>query len=149
MPQVERDHPEHESNAVHHLRRHNTKLGVSRLSGYSRHPSDRKSFFEIVRHELCNDHAKVPAAIDDKAPLYQVYTPIHHSRLTEPLLSSCILLILHTSPISGEPTDTMLYSPPVSSEIHYGTGASPLRVLTLTTQPRRKEGKFTSPLAAN
>ena len=32
-----------------------------------------------------------------------------------------------TSPISGEPTSGMLYSPPVSSEIHYEKGASPLR----------------------
>ena len=39
----------------------------------------------------CNVSTKVPAAIGDKAPLYKVYTSIYHSRLTKPLLSSCIL----------------------------------------------------------
>ena len=43
----------------------------------------------------CNDHAKVPVAIDDKAPHYLVYTPISRSRLTKPLLSCCILQVMH------------------------------------------------------
>lgn len=53
------------------------------------------NFFFSLCSGQCNamisDHAKVPAAIDDKAPLYQECTPIYHSSLNEPLLSSCIV----------------------------------------------------------
>ena len=38
----------------------------------------------------CDEQAKVPAAIDDKAPHYSVYTPVSQNGLTKPLLSSCI-----------------------------------------------------------
>lgn len=38
----------------------------------------------------CNNHSKVPPVIDSNAPLNQVITLIYHSRLIEPLLSSCI-----------------------------------------------------------
>lgn len=44
-----------------------------------------------VCSRLCNVHAQVSAAVDDKAPLYQVSTPLHISRITEPLVSSYMI----------------------------------------------------------
>ena len=38
---------------------------------------------------MCYDHAKVLAAIDDKAPLHQVSTPVHHCRSAKPPLFPC------------------------------------------------------------
>ena len=61
----------------------------------------RTSCVKFMYHTQ-NDHAKVPAAIDDKAPHYLVYTLISRNGLTEPLSSSCMLqyirLVLNSRP---------------------------------------------------